>query len=98
MGQYTAHGLRKQNVYDKRQDRHGSQIHYVNKNNAHNSFLLNVCESHLITHAWQLWIVYDVMRILNVRSYRRSRAIGLHPTRVRRMHHVGYIQASHTVL
>ena len=38
----------------------------INNSFAHSSFLLNVCDSHLITHASQLSTVCDVVRIANV--------------------------------
>ena len=40
----------------------------INNSIAHSSFLLNVCDSHLITHASKLWTVCDVVRIANVWS------------------------------
>ena len=83
---YTAHGLWKQNVFNKRRDqtrfldplhvRSISTAHMIsqektcaiNNNIAHSSFLLNVCDSHLITHASKLLTVCNVVRIANVWS------------------------------
>ena len=38
----------------------------INNSIAHSSFLLNVCDSHLITHALKLLNVCDVVHIANV--------------------------------
>ena len=40
----------------------------INDSIAHSYFLLNVCQSNLITQALQLWTVYDVVRNASVCS------------------------------